>query len=141
MTRNDRQARWRAKTNTKRVEVYLPVDAANRLMELTKKMGQTKAEVIAGLILHSLPVDNNQEMDCQLKPTPKKADKGIKQPLPKAGTALKPSSDEPEYIPFTLQDIEHGADGKEVQKVTANQTTPMMSNAELVAFFGNKNKG
>lgn len=44
------QARWRAKTDTKRVEVYLPVDVIAELDAIAKERGKSRAGVIAALV-------------------------------------------------------------------------------------------
>lgn len=50
MAKATAQARWRARTSSKRIEVHLPAEAAERLDALASSRGQSRATVIASLI-------------------------------------------------------------------------------------------
>ena len=45
-----RQQRWRQRTDLKRVEVYLPIEAVKRLDYLAAERGKSRASVIAGML-------------------------------------------------------------------------------------------
>ena len=51
MSKAAAQARWRARTRSKRVEVHLPAEVANRLDALARARGESRAKVMASLII------------------------------------------------------------------------------------------
>jgi hypothetical protein len=55
MSRAERQAKWRQRSDRKRVEVNLPVDAAARLDDLAAERGQSRANVLADLLAEAAP--------------------------------------------------------------------------------------
>lgn len=50
MARAKDQARWRQKSDRRRVEVYLPAEIAERLDALAAERGESRAAVIAALV-------------------------------------------------------------------------------------------
>ena len=50
MSQAARQARWRNKSELKRIEVYLPIEAIKRLDYLAAERGRSRASVIAGML-------------------------------------------------------------------------------------------
>lgn len=57
MTHSKRQQRWRTRTGKKRIEVYLPADAAGHLDAIACSRGQSRAEVLTQLLRADRPAE------------------------------------------------------------------------------------
>lgn len=98
MARAEDQRRWRAQTDRKRVEVYLPVDTLDALDAQAAARGVTRATVLGDLIADATPAPEASDRlpDAAADETPAATDTG---PAQAAESASQPAPVDRPWIP------------------------------------------